>query len=255
MTLEEYLIFPCDVEKELLPNYFFVFEGEVTEPYFITRFLRYLKEYLYGKAIVHIVEKKKNDKGKTEIKELIRIAKDIIKENSKDGLFKSERDKVFVFFDLDRYENNQERINTLLGKANKNIVLAYTNPAFELFVFLMIQNALEEILIPNKERILANEYVELENGDKERFIFHLLKETIHIDVKSQKSLGQKDFFKLFGSFENVSLQEPKINRYLDCSAGQLTSNIGYLLDLLKDNNLSEIEYKRKEEVAHESEKS
>ena len=247
MTLEEYLIFPCDTEKELLPNYFFVFEGEVTEPYFITNFLRYLKEYLYGKAIVHIVEKKNGDKGKTEIKELMKIAKSIIKENSKDGLFKDERDKVFVFFDLDRYENDQKRIDTLLEKANKNIVLAYTNPAFELFVFLMIQNALEEVVIPNKELILANEYIELQNGNKERFIFHLLKETTRIDVKSQKSLGQKDFFKYFGSFENVALQESKINRYLDCAAGQLTSNIGYLLELLKNNNLSDIEYKKKGE--------
>ena len=243
-TIEDHLIFPCLSSRELIPNYFFVFEGEVTEPYFISSFLRSLRDYLEGKATIHLMEKKNDDIGRTDIKELLKIAKEIVASKKKEGLFKDGKDKVVVFFDLDRFENDQRRINTLFEKCDDNILLAYTNPSFELFAFLLINDSLNKHIIPNKEAILRNYYIELPDGDKERYIFNLFKSVSHINIKSKKDLEKHNILQALGPLENAISQEKLINRYLDCAANNLTSNIGYLLELIMNNKLSAITYKK-----------
>ena len=220
-----------------LTNVSFVFEGQNTEPGFIKIFIDRLREKLYGKMNISFIEKNGEDKGRTSIKELFKIAKDLVNNGG--------ADIVIIVFDLDDYKNDQNRINTLLSKANSKIILAYTNPSFELFVFSLINGAFEKYVFPNKDLILKNEWVINEKNEKERFIYNLLRKTIQFDPKSKKDLSDKNKMKIFENLDLAREFENKINIYLDSAANELTSNIFTVISKLESCCLDKIEYVKK----------
>lgn len=239
------LLYIFSESKARLPNVHFVFEGTNTEPFFIKRCLYHLKESLFGKVNILLSIKEADDFGRTEIKELLKIANDIV--SNKD--FVKGIDKVVVVFDLDRFKNDQSRINTLLNKTNENIIFAYTNPSFELFVFLLIKDSLEKQILPDAQNILENNWVFIDEKIKERYIFHSLKETIGLNVKNKNDLSSMDFETLFENFDYAEQQELRINRFLDKAANNLTSNICEVLTYIKNglNGSISYEFKKKGE--------
>lgn len=246
MTIVDELLYGECESKERIPNIYFVFEGTNTEPFFVRKYLEYYKDSLFGVYNIHLIDKKDNDKGRTSVKDLLKIANNIIKDKNK---FDKKTDKVVVMFDLDIYDNDQSRINTLFPKINNNIILAYTNPAIELFIFLLIKDSLNNIIIPHKNEILENKYVLNKENKEERYIHNLLSNTIKLDVKVKKQLDDFDFSSILEGFDYAYSQEKNINRYLDCAANNLTSNICYILDNIKNKTIDQISYKltRKEE--------
>lgn len=135
-----------------------------------------------------------------------------------------------MVFDLDIYENDNEEFQKIIYDTNKKgYMLAVTNPSFELFLLLHKENSLNDIIIPNEQNIVKNEWVG-KNKNRKRFINDLFYKTFNFDPKSS------DKVKAF--VEDVAIaisQEQRINNDYTNSHNRLTSNIGKTIEKIKSN--------------------
>lgn len=116
------------------------------------------------------------------------------------------------------------------------MILCYTNPAIELFILLTKSNSFETIIKPHEKEILANKYIP---GTKERFIYHLLKESMQLDSKDKST----DFRPVIANFDIAFAQENiYLNHHLSKAANCLTSNIGYVLKKIEQDEIDQITY-------------
>lgn len=200
-----------------------LYEGQNTEPLFINSFIKN-STYFDSKKIRFVYfEKTENDCGVTNIKQLIELAKKYKKNNKS---FRKSYDKILIVFDLDVFKNNQNEINEILIHIDNDIILAYTNPAIELFLLLTLKNSYEEHINKYKNEILKNDFV----NDK-RFIYNLFCQLTNIDSKS----SNENINTLVERFEIAIAQENLyLNHYLDKAANELTSNIGYVFKKIKN---------------------
>ncbi|MCI5744834.1 MAG: RloB family protein [Erysipelotrichaceae bacterium] len=212
---------------------YLLYEGQNTEPLFLRPFLE-SSNYISSKEVrFKEFEKNGRDIGATNVEKLISLAKKF-KNNAKE--YKKGFDKIIIFFDLDVFKNNQEKINGLLDLIDNDIILAYTNPSIELFLLLTIKNSYENIIEPRKKEILKNEFI-----GKKRYVYDLLLKTSNINSKSKD--GQ---VALFSENIEVAIQQENlfINTYIDKASKELTSNIGYIFSKIKNNDFY-IQYKSK----------
>ena len=212
---------------------YLLYEGQNTEPLFLHPFLE-SSNYISSKNVrFRRFEKTGRDVGASNVEKLIKLAKDYKKKTKE---FKKGFDKIIIFFDLDVYKNNQKVINGLLNLIDNDIILAYTNPSIELFLLLTLKNSYETIIEPKKELILKNDYI---NG--KRYIYDLFLRTTNINSKSKDgkvSLLSNDF--------EIALRQEKLflNTHIDRASTELTSNIGYIFEKIKNNDF-DIHYKLK----------
>ena len=159
---------------------------------------------------------------------MIALADDFIKKNK--NKFDVNFDKIILVFDLDIYENDNEEFQKIIYDTNKKgYMLAVTNPSFELFLLLHKENSLNDIIIPNEQNIVKNEWVG-KNKNRKRFINDLFYKTFNFDPKSS------DKVKAF--VEDVAIaisQEQRINNDYTNSHNRLTSNIGKTIEKIKSN--------------------
>lgn len=201
---------------------YLLYEGKNTEPLFINSFIENSTFFDSKKIRFTHLEKTLNDNGVTNVKQLIELAKNY--KRNKNG-FRNSYDKVLIVFDLDVFKNNQRKINKLLEFIDNDIILAYTNPAIELFLLLTLKNSYEEYIVKNEKDILKNDFV-----NNKRFVYNLFCEVTKTNSKSSK----ENFESLIQRFENAITQEELyLNRYLDRAANELTSNIGYVFKKLE----------------------
>lgn len=220
-----------DKEEKIEPyrKYYFICEGQNTEKYYFKRLIDLRKQLNISPFIdIIFLEKTGKDIGSSNPKSLIALADDFIKKNK--NKFDVNFDKIILVFDLDIYENDNEEFQKIIyDTRKKGYMLAVTNPSFELFLLLHKENSLIDIIIPNEQKIVKNEWVG-KNKNRKRFINDLFYKTFNFDPKSS------DKVKAF--VEDVAIaisQEQRINNDYTNSHNRLTSNIGKTIEKIKSN--------------------
>lgn len=83
---------------------------------------------------------------------------------------------------------------------------------------LHVDGALERLILPNEDKILANEYAE--DSHKRRFVEKLACDAIGINVKHNRAVGE-----LATKFELAADAETELNQDPVLAIGKLTSNV------------------------------
>ena len=219
---------------------FVLSEGTNTEPGFIEKILTNSGYGLGGEYSFIKVEKTGNDRGVTSLEGLIRLANLIIAD--KRHGFNKRKDKILLLFDLDVYGKGRkmEEIKRLIDANKKHIIFAYTNPAIELFLLLCLSaDAYETHIAPKRQKILLNEWVTSKDDKKRRYIADLFFALSGIDSKK----GSTNFATLAKNIQHAVNQE---RMYLQSKLGNprehLISNLGYVLEHMKERKIDAIEY-------------
>ena len=175
---------------------------------------------------IRLLEKTEGDRDISFPRRLIEFA-----ENQKENpeiAFDKERDKMIVVFDGDIFEEKVLDYDELVAEGEKNNILAVSNPAFELFLLLHYENSYEDDIEPNAEQIIQNE-----KDGHQTFIYKLLLARTGINPKKNSSIGE-----LAKNIEIAIEQEKKINEDIHQCKGQITCNIGRIIDeIRKDDGL------------------
>lgn len=232
---------PYRIEKDLkkhsnkigLRTIFLLYEGVNTERCLINPLLS--SNAIVRKGFVRFkpIIKEGRDEGVTDPFSLIKYAKAFIKKEIKNNNFISGRDKVLIVFDLDRLNNSQTQMDSLLKQKTNDIILCFTNPAIELFLLLTISQGYDLLVEPNVKEILANE----KNENGERFVYRLALD----NVPGYSKRNDADFRYILENISNALMQEKRINNKLSKASNRLTSNIAYVLNKIANNDF-DIEY-------------
>lgn len=113
----------------------------------------------------------------------------------------------------------------MVAEGEKKNILAVSNPAFELFLLLHYENSYEDDIEPNAEQIIQNEKMDIR---------HL---SISCYLPEQESIRRKCCDWRTG--ENIEIaieQEKKINEDIHQCKGQITCNIGRIIDEIRKDD-------------------
>ena len=106
-------------------------------------------------------------------------------------------------------------------------IVAVTNPAFELFLLLHFDNSYETDILPNAEAILENK-----KEGNQTFIYRLLLQRTGMNSKKNSRIGE-----LALKIETAISQEKQLNQNPNNCHGQLTSNIGFVIDSIRNSTV------------------
>ena len=98
--------------------------------------------------------------------------------------------------------------------------------AFELFLLLHYENSYEDDIEPNAEQIIQNE-----KDGHQTFIYKLLLARTGINSKKNSAIGE-----LAKNIEIAIEQEKKINEDIHQCKGQITCNIGQIIDDIRNDD-------------------
>ena len=216
-----------DAQPQIEPfrKYFFICEGANTETWYFKRLIDNRKNLnIHSLIELCLLEKTGEDRNISYPKRLIEFA-DQQKDNP-EIWFDRNRDKMVVVFDADIFESKVSDLEALISEAEKENIVAITNPAFELFLLLHYEDAYEQDILPNEEEIIRNE----KNGNQ-TFIYSLLLKRTGLNSKKNKAIGD-----LADRVQIAIEQEKKVNQNIHECKGRITSNIGKVIEeICKDN--------------------
>lgn len=202
-------------QREPYRKYFFICEGANTETWYFRKLIDIRKALRIHPLIdIRLLEKTEEDKDISFPRKLIAFAESQ-KENAEIS-FDRERDRMIVVFDADIFEERVQNYDEVIAIGEANNILAVSNPAFELFLLLHFENAYEEDIKPNEERIVRNE-----KDGNQTFIYKLLLARTGINPKKNSSIGE-----LAKNVDTAIAQEKKINEDIHDCKGKITCNIG-----------------------------
>ena len=218
-----------DGEKQIEPyrKYFFICEGANTETWYFKKLIDIRKELNIHPLIdIRLLEKTEGDRDISFPRRLIKFAEE--QKDNPEISFDRDRDKMIVVFDGDIFEEKVPDYDELIAEGEKHNILAVSNPAFELFLLLHYEDAYECDIEPNADQIIKNE-----KDGHQTFIYRLLFTRTGINPKKNPAIGELE--------KNVDLaieQEKKITEDIHQCKGQITCNIGQIIDgIRKDDGL------------------
>lgn len=218
---------PSDKEDQLEPyrKYFFICEGSNTEIWYFRKLIDLRKRLgIHPLIDIRLMEKTDADKNLSNPKALIQFAE--IQKNVPENGFDIMHDKMVVVFDADIYRKDPDAYKKLLSSGGQNI-LAVTNPSFELFLLLHYEGSCEECILPNAESILENK-----KEGKRRYITALFTEKSGMNPKENPAIGN-----LALNVDTAISQEGRLNQSIDKAIGNLTSNIGKVIQAIRDDQV------------------
>ena len=217
-----FLLNRSDSTMKIKRNIYFLVEGKNTEQYYFDSLINESSFDPYDNINFFSFTKLGNDEGLTQPRKMLEKANEYA--NDKKNKFNKNIDIIYVIFDLDVFNNDQSEINKLLKYKKKYIKLGFSNPAFELFLLLHLDDAYNKYIKKNKKNILLNNYV---NG--KRFVNNLVYEITGVNTKKSEKVG---LFAL--NFKNAIKEEKKINEKFSYSGSKVTSNIGKIIESLME---------------------
>ena len=217
---------PSDYSPKIEPyrKYFIICEGANTEVWYFKKLID-LRKYLDIHPLIdlRLMEKTEKHKNLSNPKPLIQFA-EAQKALPEIG-FDVKRDKMIIVFDADIYKYKSDKYAEILTMKQSNDIFAVTYPSFELFLILHYENAYERIIKPNVNAILENR-----KEGKRRFVAKLFTDQSGQNPKENSSIAElaKDV--------RTAIQEAKhLNQDIENAVGQLTSNVGKVIqDILDD---------------------
>ncbi len=215
---------------------FVVCEGRRTEVKYFEGIKDNAKELGISDLLeVVILDKDSESMGTTDSEGLIRLANETKEkfkkiENTqygefedreyKDlGLYDEERDKFLIVIDRDK--KNFSDYQSFINKFKDEFILGITNPCFELWLLLHIEDSVENIINPKYEKILENNRISANHT----FISNLISEKLHMNPKT----GMR-FSKFKDKVHYAIEQEKKVEQDLYQLENKVGSNIGIIID-------------------------
>lgn len=222
---------PSDNEEQKNPfrKYYVICEGANTEQYYFKHLIDNRKALDIKSTIdIRLLEKDGEDRSISYPLELIQFA-EIQKRNGSIS-FDKKYDRMIVVFDADIFEYRSNKYSEIVetGEAGGNI-LGVSNPSFELFLLLHLEDAVETIIIPFEE-----EFLKKENLHANGFAATKLRELTGMNPKRNPQIGELADRVLFAIDE-----EKKINQDIHECKGNVTSNIGAIIQMIIDDDGSE----------------
>lgn len=218
---------PSDGEEQQEPyrKYFFICEGVNTEVWYL-KYLINIKKQLRIHPLIDIIlmERTGKDRSHSNPKNLFEYAR--AQKRVPDNRFDSKHDRMIIVFDADIYKDKNEDYMKIISKAGVNDIIGVTNPSFELFLLLHFERAYEEIIEPNKIKILENELV-----GKRRYIVSLFTEKSGMNPKENQQIGE-----LATKIRIAIEQEKNLNQDPYLAIGNLTSNIGKIIEMIMNDS-------------------
>lgn len=214
-----------DQQEQLEPyqKFFFICEGANTEVFYFKKLIDLRKQLNIHPLIdICLLEKTDEDKNISNPKRLLEFAEE--QKSSPDISFDMERDKMVIVIDADIFSRKKEDYGKLLMKAESyKDILAVTNPAFELFLLLHLENSYNEIILPHSNQILENQKVK-----GRRYVDRLFSEKTKMNSKSNSAVGD-----LAEKIDIAIEQEKNLNQNIEECIGNLTCNIGKIIDYIR----------------------
>ncbi len=220
---------PSDHEEEIEPfrKYIFICEGANTEPWYFHRLIDMRKQLnIHPMIDIRLWERTEEEKNISAPVRLIRFAEE--KKHDKSLDFDPQHDKMVVIFDADIFEFRNPDYDRIVADGEKANIIGVTNPSFELFLLLHLDDAYERLIRPHEEELLENKKI-----GSQRYIQSFLRQECGMNPKRNEEIG--------GLAENVlhAIQEEKhLNQDIHKCHGQLTSNIGAIIETIMNDELN-----------------
>lgn len=220
---------PSDNEEQIEPfrKYIFICEGANTETFYFERLIDSRKQLgIHPLIDMRLWEKTEGDRDISFAKNLYAFAE--AQKNNPDNAFDPDRDKMVIVFDGDIFEEKVQGYDDLIKSIEKNDIAAVTNPAFELFLILHIDESFEQYIRGHESEFLSKD----DNG-KYSYANKVLHEITGINAKKNPEIG-----KLADSIRIAIKQEKCINQDVHNLKGNVSSNIGKIIeDIMKEKPL------------------
>lgn len=220
-----------NVDEQIEPyrRYYFICEGKNTEQWYFEKLIDIRKSLSIHSGIeIAYLEKTDEHENLANPKSLIEFA-DTQKKNGKIK-FDPKHDKMIVIFDADIFESQQSNYDEILEMGKKNNILGVTNPSFELFLMLHLENSADNIIIPDSINIVENAWIGSNKRTRKRYVVDLLYKKKGIHSKKDEAVAE-----LANDVLLAIEQERKINNDIEKCKGVVTSNIGYIIQSIIDD--------------------
>lgn len=209
-------------------KYFLLCEGENTEKWYFEDLIDNRKVLgIHPTIDVIFLERTEEDLHNSSPKRLFEYANDLIKH--KKIKFNKKFDKMIIVFDRDIYKKKNEEFNELLSNmSDKGYWAAVTNPSFELFLLLHVENSVNDHILPNETELMENKKTGTKTAMQIKFT-----EVTNMNPKKNKKVGE------MCSNINIAIEQEKLlNQDINISIGRLTSNIGKIIEEIRKDKLS-----------------
>lgn len=216
------------IEIEPLRKYFFICEGRNTESFYFRKIINYKKTLGFHPSIeLLLMQKTGEDENLSNPKQLLNFALKQRNDLIISGDFDENRDVLIIVFDLDVFKGKENELRDILAYKNDNLWFGLTNPDFELYLLLHIENSITEIIIPNQSIILDNKKIKMK-----RPCYKFLYDKTHLNSKNNSKIGD------LALNLNIAIEQEKlINQNLNYCLTDITSNIAFLLSKIKNEKL------------------
>lgn len=213
-------------------HYYFICEGKNTEQWYFEKLIDIRKELsIHSEIKLVYLEKTDEDEHLSNPKQLIEFA-DNQKRNGSIP-FDSKFDKMIVVFDADVFEKIYKDYDDVITKGKVKNILGVTNPSFELFLLLHYENSADELILTDANNIIQNRWVG--NGqNRRRYIEDIFRKKSGMRPKTNRSVGE-----LANKVLVAIEQEKKINNDIKSCKGIVTSNIGYIIQSIIDDQCND----------------
>ena len=216
---------PSDHEDQMEPfrKYVFICEGANTEVWYFRKLIDLRKRLgIHPLIDIRLWEKTEGDQDITYPRKLIEFAE--ARKADAELAFDRNHDRMIIVFDADIFSAKVTGYEDVVSLGEQyGDLLGITNPNFELYLLLHFTGAYEEDILPNDERLLRNEKV----GNM-RLSYSLLLSRTGINSKTNEAIGD-----LAEKVETAIEQEKHLNQDVHACLGQLTSNIGSLIEMIR----------------------
>jgi hypothetical protein len=212
---------PSDKEEQVEPfrKYFFICEGANTETFYFERLIDLRKQLgIHPLIDIRLWEKTEQDKNLSFPKNLVEFAK--MQKNIAENEFDVDRDKMVIVFDGDIFEEKVQGYDELICSIEKTDIAAVTNPGFELFLLLHIENSYETYIKGHEEKFLS-----MDERKKYSYAYKILLEITGMNAKKNSDIGNLA--------KNVALaieQEKLVNQDIHQLKGKVSSNVGMIIE-------------------------
>ena len=212
---------PSDQEEQIEPfrKYFFICEGAKTETFYFRRLIDLRKQLgIHPLIDIRLWEKTDKDRDISYAKRLVEFA-EIQKQNIDNG-FDLDRDKMIIVFDGDIFEEKVQGYDELIASIEKTDIAAVTNPGFELFLILHIDESYERYIKGHEA-----EFLSVDEKGKYSYAYKVLLKLTGMNAKTNSRIGE-----LADNVMTAIKQEKLINQDIHRLKGNVSSNIGKIIE-------------------------